>query len=262
MREITDTALQQLYQACRGNAGFPGHLPNDSMGVASTSDILIAMGLLPPAQAGPHVPIEPPQHFSVSNHREVCKSHPRTVPRSRLAVEPSVDLDTESRSLGIPDDEARQLTCSKRSKTREKLDMMAQFEAYAPSRTFSMRPQDAEALRGSYQEPAPPQQEMLELANVPDIDFVSDLSFDCPTLTTSTSPNDYLQLDFSPPTPGPAPDRLECQFPQYSSPTGLNDISLPELDLSTAACDQPCNFDVEINLPCHRCARIWELPPI
>jgi len=49
MREVTDKALQRLYQACRSNTGFPGDIPNESHGPPSTTEILTALGLTPPS---------------------------------------------------------------------------------------------------------------------------------------------------------------------------------------------------------------------
>jgi len=51
MREVTDEALQRLYRACRSNLSFPGDVPDESQGPPSTTEILDAMGLLPPSLA-------------------------------------------------------------------------------------------------------------------------------------------------------------------------------------------------------------------
>ena len=51
MREVTDEALQRLYRACRSNSSFPGDVPDESQGPPSTTEILDAMGLLPPSLA-------------------------------------------------------------------------------------------------------------------------------------------------------------------------------------------------------------------
>jgi len=49
MREVTDKALQRLYQACQSNTGFPGDIPKESHSSPSTNEILNALGLTPPS---------------------------------------------------------------------------------------------------------------------------------------------------------------------------------------------------------------------
>jgi hypothetical protein len=48
MREVTDSALQQLYSACRRRSYFPGEIPNENSGSVTTTDILKGLGLLKP----------------------------------------------------------------------------------------------------------------------------------------------------------------------------------------------------------------------
>jgi hypothetical protein len=48
MREVTDSALQQLYWACRRRSGFPGEIPNETSGSVTTANILKGLGLLKP----------------------------------------------------------------------------------------------------------------------------------------------------------------------------------------------------------------------
>ena len=46
MQEVTDTALQRLYWACRGGTGFPGDVPDELTGTVTTMDILKGLGLV------------------------------------------------------------------------------------------------------------------------------------------------------------------------------------------------------------------------
>jgi hypothetical protein len=92
MREVTDKALQRLYQACRSNSGFPGDIPDESQGPPSTTDILNALSLKRPSpedmgstetlqESIPTSPLNPATHSDLSKTQ-----HPGMILQTKKSI--------------------------------------------------------------------------------------------------------------------------------------------------------------------------------
>ncbi|EXJ60275.1 hypothetical protein A1O7_04427 [Cladophialophora yegresii CBS 114405] len=137
MREVTDTALQRLYWACRRKTGFPGSIPDESTGVVATTDILKGMGLIRPEFDEFELPKEMEQTLPPADRPDRAK-------RPLLAIKPrghedDNDIPSSASSystassppvLGV---QTCQGNTSPPATPFDEIDMKDQFLAYSPA---------------------------------------------------------------------------------------------------------------------------------
>lgn len=142
MREVTDNALERLYWACRRGSGFPGHIPDESNGIVTTTDILNGLGLIDSethwfdseeeieqplyASIGTDQ-IKPPIENGEFDDNQAAMSSPSTFLSSQQLVEAHTPTTSSQRSTS-------ELAISPKD-----IDMQEQFLAYVPD-PKSLRP--------------------------------------------------------------------------------------------------------------------------
>jgi hypothetical protein len=137
MKEATDTAIQQLYWACRRKQGFPGQIPDESSGQISTTDVLRGLGLLGddfedldvPREIDTQAP-EPTQPFRELLSRDTKSSQQRETSISPMEESKnSPFFERSSPTLAEHSRHAQHLTSS------GEIDMKDQFIAFSPKRS-------------------------------------------------------------------------------------------------------------------------------
>jgi hypothetical protein len=141
MREVTDKALQRLYQACRSNTGFPGDIPDESHGLPSTNEILNALGLTPPSleDMGSTETLQesiPTSPLNAAIHSNLSKTqHPQLILPTQTSIaqdehlSPPTHSPSHMESLAQSPSPRRTLAAAPplRSATPPEMDMCEQF---------------------------------------------------------------------------------------------------------------------------------------
>ncbi|KIW68945.1 hypothetical protein PV04_04856 [Phialophora macrospora] len=194
MREVTDTALQRLYWACRRKTGFPGRIPDESTGVVSTTDILKGLGLINPE----FDEFDLPKEIEPTVRPGDCSDR---VQRSLLLIKPrGHDDSNDSQSVASADPTSSsppvlgmqahptdiQATKSLPARPYGEIDTKDQFLAYSPAVKPVVR-RDDNIKSSSRHTPFFHQADHLADSQQIDVDAFLDVSFCAPATSAPQS---------------------------------------------------------------------------
>ena len=233
MREVTDDALQRLYWASRRRTGFPGQVPDESMGTVSTTDIMKGLGLIKPEfdefelpkefeptirvskstddGKQPLQPIKPREHGEFNNHQSIMS-------RSSTCSSPLLS-EERGPSTNV------QLSISEPPTPNAEFDMKEQFLAYSPV----TRPAGLSSKITGSEEQNPYFHQARNAADSHnmEVDEFLDMSFCAPPSLTSQTPySTHPLMPYTmPPTTAPQFSQVqahqsppEIMFDSYLSP--------------------------------------------
>jgi hypothetical protein len=241
MKEATDTAIQQLYWACRRKQGFPGQIPDESNGHVSTTDVLRGLSLLGndfedldvPREVDTQPP-EPTQPFRELLSRDA---------KSSQQCATSVSLVTESKDSPFLEGFSSTLTehspHAQHLASPDEFDMKDQFIAFSPGR--SSYPVSKSSTRDSSE--LPPSQicnqsfgyNTVALCEMDGLDAFLDTSYCATSNNPATLPIFDNTMADAPPLLQPSPVK---PFSHHSSASLLSDSFLYPWPGSLAAAQQ------------------------
>jgi hypothetical protein len=238
MRDVTDAALQKLYWACRGAAGFPGQIPDESTGSVSTTDILRGMGLVTPDQLSVQGPEGAAQKSPAPKGKPARPVPPAIKSRSTESAKSSTTSDSKTARFDMPAEQAIELSPSMDSVDDYDLDMREQFMVYSTDSLTSSQTQDSKGDQGPPQHAESASSKPTEPEASLTLDNLIDLSFDLSSEAGSQA-SSYQPLAITRPSPASMSAAHVGPMPTQSCASACAyDVYLPAWHSSWASFNQ------------------------